>query len=80
MIAGAGWLAGWAGLKSTEQAVRKGRLELSGRSWSCGPGAERLPLPGNLGSPLKDFQLIESGSAQMMKDNPLYLKSTGYEH
>ena len=28
----------------------------------------------------KDFQLIESDSTQMMKDNPLYLKSTGYEH
>lgn len=68
--------AGWAGMKPTEQAAG---LEFSREAGAAGQG-EFPPLLGNLGSPLQAFQWTESDSAQMMGDNPLCLKSTGYEH
>ena len=69
---------GWRGRCETHRAgCRAGILW---RSWSCRTQREFPPLPGNLGSPLQAFQWTESDSAQMMGDNPLCLKSTGYEH
>lgn len=58
-----GWL-GKAGIR--REAVGRGSLELSGRSWSCCPGGECLLL-GNLGSPLKAFLLTESGPPRFLR-------------
>lgn len=52
---------GWFGKSEiVEQAVREGRLELSGVDWSCYPQTEFPLLQGSLSSAFKTFQLIKS--------------------
>lgn len=62
--------------KAVGQAIRKGRLELSGMDWSCCSKAEFLLL-GNFTFASKAFQLIEFSPSSHRGQSPLELAGYG---